>query len=142
MRHHNIPGGRLADAGQARLDVKLQQMDQLPYSLDKERRAIVLTAIREGCRYRGWMLWAAHVRTNHLHMVAEAEVRPETIMNALKSYASRDLNSSQIDKPGRKRWTRHGSTRWLWKDADVQGAIRYLIDGQGEAMEVYCQDRV
>jgi hypothetical protein len=34
-------------------------------------------------------LLAAHVRTNHVPVVVEAEVRPETIMNTFKSYASR-----------------------------------------------------
>src|SRR6185295_3854942 len=28
----------------------------------------------------------------------------------------------------RKRWARHRSTRWLWKDEDVRNALRYVID--------------
>lgn len=58
-------------------------------------------------------------------------------MNALKSYASRDLNLIEIDEPNRKRWVRHGSTRWLWKDKDVREAIDSVVSGQGEFMEVY-----
>ena len=61
-------------------------------------------------------------------------------MNALKSYASRDLNLSGLDEPNRKRWTRHGSTRWLWKDKEVQAAIDYVITGQGQSMEVHLAD--
>jgi REP element-mobilizing transposase RayT len=135
-RHNNVPGNRLADAS-PRVEVKREQMDQPPHTLDKERRTITLKAIRDGCTHRGWRLWGAHVRTSHVHTVVEADVRPELIMNALKSYASRDLNGSGIDEPGRKRWARHGSTRWLWKDDDVHEAIRYLIDEHGESMEVY-----
>jgi hypothetical protein len=61
-------------------------------------------------------------------------------MHAFKAYASRDLNRLAIDAPDRKRWARHGSTRWLWKDEDVQEAIRYVVSGQGEPMEVYLDE--
>jgi hypothetical protein len=61
-------------------------------------------------------------------------------MHAFKSYASRGLNRLGIDKPDRKRWARHGSTRWLRKDEDVQEAIRYVISGQGEPMEVHLEN--
>jgi hypothetical protein len=69
--------------------------------------------------------------------VVDAEIRPEKIMHAFKWYASRNLNRLGIDELDRKRWARHGSTRWLWKDEDVQKAIRYVISGQSEPMEVH-----
>jgi REP element-mobilizing transposase RayT len=136
-RRHNAPGSRLAEANAERVGVKRQQMDQVPYCLDQDRRATVLDALHTVCLHRGWILLAAHVRTNHVHVVVEAEVRPEMVMNAFKSYASRGLNRLGSDEPDRKRWARHGSTRWLWKDEDVQEAIRYVVSGQGEPMEVY-----
>jgi REP element-mobilizing transposase RayT len=102
----------------------------------------VLNALRDVCLHHGWNLWAAHVRTNHVHAVVEADVRPEKITHAFKSYASRSLNRLGIDGLERKRWARHGSTRWLWKDEDVQEAIRYVVSGQGEPMEVYTGDLV
>jgi hypothetical protein len=58
-------------------------------------------------------------------------------MNDLKSYASRCLNRIGLDEPGRKRWARHGSTRWLWKPEDVSAAIRYVVDEQGHPMAVF-----
>jgi REP element-mobilizing transposase RayT len=87
-----------------------------------------------------WVLLAAHVRTNHVHVVVEANIRPEMAMNAFKAYASRSLNRLGSDEPDRKRWARHGSTRWLWKDEDVQAAIQYVVSIQGEPMEVYLGD--
>jgi hypothetical protein len=86
-RHHNLFGSRLAEASPARVAVKRQQMDQTPYWLDKDCRVLVLGVLREVCLHRNWTLWAAHVRTNHVHAVVEAEVRPEMVMNAFKSYA-------------------------------------------------------
>jgi len=115
-------------------------MDQAPYSLDRDRRAIVLDAVREIRSQRGWGLWAAHVRSNHVHVVVEADERPEKVMHALKSYASRGLNRLGIDGPDRKRWARHGSTRWLWKEEDVQEAVRYVVSGQDEPMDLYRGD--
>jgi REP element-mobilizing transposase RayT len=136
-RHHNLYGNRLVEANPELVAVRRQQMDQAPYSLDRDRRATVLSALREVCEFKGWSLWAAHVRTNHVHAVVEADGRPERVMHAFKSYASRELNRLEIDPPDRKRWARHGSTRWLWKDEDVREAIRYVVEGQGEPMEVY-----
>jgi REP element-mobilizing transposase RayT len=141
-RHHNMPGSRLAEADPERATIKRQLMDQLRYCLDRDRRTAVLGALREVCRHRRWVLLAAHVRTNHVHVVVEAEVRPEMVMNAFKAYASRSLNRLGSDEPDRKRWARHGSTRWLRKDEDVQVAIEYVVSRQGEPMEVYLGDWV
>ena len=72
--------------------------------------------------------------------MVEAEERPEKVMNALKSYASRGLSRSGRDGSDRKRWARHGSRRWLWKDQDVREAIRYVADEQGEPQAVFLAD--
>ena len=139
-RHHNVFGSRLAERNPERVAIKRQQMDQAPYVLDSDRRATVLSALREVCLHRSWVLLAAHVRTNHVHVVVEADARPEMVMNTFKAYASRSLNHLGSDDQDRKRWARHGSTRWLWKDEDVQAAIQYVVSGQGEPMEVYLGD--
>ena len=54
----------------------------------------MLAVIQRHCAYRGWNLLAAHVRSNHVHIIVEAETRPEKIMNEFKAYASRELNQS------------------------------------------------
>jgi len=98
---------------------------------------VVLASLRERCTEQRWYLLAAHVRTTHVHVVVEGDARPERIMNDVKSYASRCLNRSGLDDAGRKRWARHGSTRWLWSPESVAAAIRYVMDAQGEAMAVF-----
>lgn len=85
-------------------------MDQPAYAMDQNRREALLVSSRERCSERHWSLLAAHVRANHVHLVVEAEARPERVMNDLKSHASRCLNRSGLDGPSRKRWARHGST--------------------------------
>jgi REP element-mobilizing transposase RayT len=112
-------------------------MDQPPYSMDRSRRETVLSAMLERCSDQHWTLLAAHVRTNHVHIVVDADVKPERIMNDLKSYASRCLNRLGLDDPARKRWARHCSTRWLWKPESVSAAIRYVVEQQGGSMAVF-----
>jgi REP element-mobilizing transposase RayT len=112
-------------------------MLQDPYVLNQASRVLVLAAIRKHCALRGWNLLAGHVRSNHVHAIVESETRPERIMNEFKSYASRELNRLGVDSPERKRWARHGSTRWLWKDEDVRNALQYVIDEQGEFMALF-----
>ncbi len=130
-RHHNLYGGPLAEGSENRLELKRSQMDQPPYSMDEKRRTAVLAAIIHRCSNRRWRLIAAHVRTNHVHLLMEAEDKPERLMNDLKSFASRRLNELALDGADRKRWARHGSTRWLWKREQV------VVDKQGEQMAIY-----
>src|SRR6185437_12257614 len=54
-------------------------------------------------RTSSWNLLAAHVRSNHVHAIVEAEIRPEKILNEFKSYASRELNRLAEDRPDRRR---------------------------------------
>lgn len=134
---HNVPGSRVLEADPARAAAEMERMDQAPYNLDQTRREAVLEAIQEVCAHRGWGLPAAHVRSNHVHTVVEADVSPEKVMSDFKAYASRRLNRMRLDEPNRKRWARHGSTRWLWKPQQVSAAIQYVVAGQGEAMSVF-----
>jgi REP element-mobilizing transposase RayT len=137
-RKHNLPGSRVLEPDAERAAAERGRMAQAPYRLDEDSRAAVIAALRNHCAHRGWALLAAHVRTNHVHAIVEAGVRPERVMNEFKSYASRELNRLDREGPDRKRWARHGSTRWLlWKDSDVQEAIQYVIDEQGEPMALF-----
>jgi REP element-mobilizing transposase RayT len=113
------------------------KMDQSAYQMDYSRRQVVLAAIQERCRQQNWTLLAAHVRTNHVHLVVEAETKPERVMNDVKSYASRCLNQVGLDEEHRKRWARHGSTRWLWTREQTSTAISYVVEEQGQSMAVF-----
>jgi REP element-mobilizing transposase RayT len=112
-------------------------MAQGPYELDEPRRACVLDAVLQHCEYRNWPLLAAHVRTNHVHVIVDATVAPEKVLNELKAYASRRLNQIGLDTPDRRRWARHGSTRYLWSRDEVGAAVVYVADRQGDPMAVY-----
>jgi REP element-mobilizing transposase RayT len=112
-------------------------MIQEPYLLDPVRRRVVLKSLQEVSYHRGWMLVAAHVRTNHIHVVITGNCKPEGILIAMKAYSSRALNRCELDSTERRRWARHGSTRYLWTGDAVQAAIRYVVHEQGEPMGVF-----
>lgn len=137
---HNVPGTPILEGDSARAAFEWQRMDQSQYHLDQVRRDAVLEAIQEVCGHRGWSLLAAHVRSNHVHTVVQAEVPPERVMSDFKAYASRRLNRMRLDEPNRKRWARHGSTRWLWKPQHVSAAMQYVVAEQGDAMSAFESD--
>jgi len=56
-------------------------------------------------------------------------------MGKLKSCVSRALNEAVGYRE--KRWSRHGSTRWLWEYEHVERAVHYVVHRQGRAMAVY-----
>jgi REP element-mobilizing transposase RayT len=117
-------------------------MSQASYLLDGPRRTIVLATIREVCRHRKWRLLACHVRTTHVHLIVQADAAPEKIMNDCKAYASRRLNEAGLDEPDRKRWTRHGSTKYVWDNAYLGNAIDYVWNRQGEPMERFIDEEM
>ena len=98
---HNAPGTPILEPNSLRTAWEEQRMDQPPYDLDRIRRGAVLEAIQDVCAHRGWSLLAAHVRSNHVHTVVEAEIPPERVMNDFKAYASRRLKRAPV-KGGRQ----------------------------------------
>jgi REP element-mobilizing transposase RayT len=126
----------LPEGDAQRAAAERHSMNQPPCGLNSDHRSAVLETLRQVCLHRGWNLLAAHVRSSHVHVIVEGESPPEKVMNDFKAYASRALNRLDGEGPDRKRWARHGSTRWLWSDQDVREAIRYVVEEQGETMAV------
>jgi len=89
------------------------------------------------CKRRKWRLYATHIRPEHVHTVVQAADKPEDVMNALKAFATRRLNQFESNEKNRKRWSRHGSTRYIWDDEGLASTIDYVIRGQGKAMAYY-----
>jgi REP element-mobilizing transposase RayT len=136
-KRSNIPETPRLVFNQLRYQSMQKNMSHKPYYLDSLKRTLVLQAICEQCEYRHWTLLAAHIRTNHVHVIVNALTTPEKIMNVFKCYASRLLNEANVDEQNCKRWTRHGSTRYLWNVVATEAAINYVIHEQGEIMAVY-----
>jgi REP element-mobilizing transposase RayT len=134
-RYTNAPRTPLLDADPHRLRREQQRMSHSGCRLDRNERRIVLTALRQHCDYRRWDLHAAHVRSNHVHVVVTAPLAPELILGQFKAHAARALNKAQ----GRrlKRWSYHASTRYLWEPLQIAAAVDYVVSQQGFPMALY-----
>ena len=132
----NRPGEREVqpDAGLNRY--RRFQLGDKVFVLDSPaRREAVRGAIERTCVLRDWRIWALNVRTNHVHLVVTADRRPEDVLSSLKAWATKALVASGLAAPGERIWTRHGSTRYLWSEADVAAAGTYVGEGQGSNLD-------
>lgn len=130
-RAHNVYGTPKIPANFPLEDSDLRQLKHAPINLDAKGRQIVELAVREVCDHRKYSLQAINVRTNHVHIVVTAMGRPEPVLKAFKSYATRSLRRAGLLSANVKPWARHGSTVYLWKEQDVAKAIEYVVMGQG-----------
>jgi REP element-mobilizing transposase RayT len=106
---------------------------QKPVIFGPKERKLVTEAIHEVCAYRGYILRALNVRTNHAHSVVTMAITPEKIVNDFKAYSTRKLRKEWIVGRAEKVWSRGASTRYLWKPRHVEAAIDYVL---------YCQEDI
>jgi REP element-mobilizing transposase RayT len=93
-------------------------------------RQVVDGVIREVCDHRKWLLYALSVQEEHVHLVVRAAQTPEFVMNSLKSWITRRLREKGLVDRDQMLWSRHGSTKWLWDDEQVQRACGYVVHNQ------------
>ena len=102
-----------------------------PALFDAGMRDILDREMRDVCRVRQWPLYALNVRTNHVHAVVAAHANVDEMLTALKANGTRALRENGLVGARERVWTRHGSTQWLWNEADIEAACAYVIDAQG-----------
>jgi REP element-mobilizing transposase RayT len=136
-QEHNQYGAEFVEPDAAIEQGMREAMTQPAYTMDAERRELVRDAIVGLAIEKGWRLLAVHARSNHVHVVIWADRDPGRLMTDLKSRASRELARAGYEDSDRRRWTRHGSTKHLFTDAEVERKIEYALDEQGSPMAVY-----
>ena len=109
-----------------------QRLRCAPIIFDDAQRLVVDQAMRDVCIYRHWLLHALNVRTNHVHAVVAAGIKPERAMHDFKAYATRALVKAGHIAQGEPVWSRHGSTKYLWQEINVEGACHYVLHQQGD----------
>ena len=120
-------GSRELEPNPAReADEALLVATQHPGVLEESRRRLVAATIEAVATFKGWMIHALNVRSNHVHVVVSGEAKPELMMNAFKSWATRRLREAGLAEADTRLWTRHGSTRYLWDEDGVVAAGKYV----------------
>ena len=81
-----------------------------PYVLAGDRAAVVRNAIVALAEKRHWVLWAVHVRTEHLHAVlTDRGADIDRVMADLKAAASFRLNRAYPADRRRPHWAGMGA---------------------------------
>jgi REP element-mobilizing transposase RayT len=116
------------------------ELKQAAMIFTDEQRRVVEIAIADLCREKGYFLHAVNVRTNHVHAVVSAQMKPERIADALKARATKKLREARLASSELKIWSRGRSRRYLWKPKHLALAIDYVIYGQGDMpFEVFAE---
>jgi hypothetical protein len=136
-RDHNEFGAPFVTPSGHRVARSQGGMAQPAYVMGPAEREVVCGVIVATCAERGWQLLAAHVRTNHAHVVVAAARDAGRVMADLKARASRALTRAGFGDADRRRWTRHGSTLHLFDAAVVADKVDYTLNRQGAPMAVY-----
>ncbi|MCX7121579.1 MAG: transposase [Gammaproteobacteria bacterium] len=109
-----------------------------PLILNLPQRETVLKSIVETCDYNHWKLLAAHVRTNHMHIILQSEKSKEQVMGKIKCYATKDLKKSHDALSQRENfWSRHGSTKNVWMPEEIFPWLYYVVRQQGKQGGLY-----
>jgi REP element-mobilizing transposase RayT len=131
-RDNNVVGQPRIPANAIRVETLHAKLSQPPLTLDNAMRATAEAGIRAHADFRGWLVVAANVRTNHAHVVIgrTGEYHPDEILKQLKGAATRLLRSSGLVEPVRRVWTDGGSKRWLNDDDSFAKAVDYVLNRQ------------
>ncbi|MEA2206389.1 MAG: hypothetical protein QOE77_3165 [Blastocatellia bacterium] len=133
-RRQNQYGTRRIARNPGLQSAERKQLKHPPLRLNRKQRPLIAKAIREVCIHRKYQLLAINVRTNHVHTVVSAQIKPEPILQAFQAYATRKLRRANLLRNDVKPWSRHGSTPYLWKAKHLERAIDYVLYGQGDEL--------
>jgi len=130
-RDHNVFDTPMLEAHRGRRRSAEQRLRHPPVWLGTVQREAVRWAMEQVCVHRSWTIHALNVRSNHVHVAVSAPFPPEDVMVAFKSWSTKRLTELNLKNKGSRVWSRHGSTRYVWKPPQLAEACRYVVDGQG-----------
>jgi REP element-mobilizing transposase RayT len=130
-KYHNTYAGPRAVASDKRKEIHAARLKSPPFLSNAAARKQVEDTVREVCRYRGWMIVAMNVRTNHVHIVILAAAAAAKMLNYFKSYSTRRLRESGEWEHSHSPWADRGSGRYLWTEEHIARAVEYVVNGQG-----------
>lgn len=136
-RNHNQYGHPKLKPNKTAHAKKYNALMHEPFILNTAQRKNVMQTAIEVCRYSNWRLFAIHVRTNHVHLIVQADQAPEYVMGKIKAYASRNLNLLNPENKNRPYWTRHGSTIPIRAKDYLFFVMDYVVNQQGSKVACF-----
>lgn len=125
---HNIPGTAVeADMPELRA-AAMERMRGKPIYLSADQAAVVITQFQETASVRHWILLAAAVMSNHVHLIVGVvgDPDPNKLLHDFKSYGTRALNKQWPCPASETWWTKDGSKRKLPDESAVHNGVEYL----------------
>lgn len=137
--HGDARGSFHAGAGYQPPDTVLRERNahrriQPAFALEEPARSVVLHAFVGLAADRSWELRAAHVRTEHVHVVVQCIVGPRRAIGDLKARATHALRTRGLAGARQRVWAEGGSARHLFDEDAVVRAAEYVYERQGTPM--------
>jgi len=136
---HNTPSTP-CDADMPRLVAFVREhLTGPPVKLDRSDADAMIAQYQETARIRGWMLQAASVMHNHTHVVVSVpgDPDPQSILETLKSWATRAVKKVRPLPPNGTFWTAKGSKRKLPDEPGLRAAVIYVVKKQPNPLAVW-----
>ena len=112
-KYHKKFGGPRAVVSPLRNKCHSRRLKSPAFLLNATARKLVESAIREVCQFRGWLLIAISVRTNHVHVVVSGAAASSKMLNDFKAFSTRRMRENQEWKLSHSPWVDKGSRRNL-----------------------------
>ena len=110
-----------------------------PVTLDKADADALILQYQETACVRGWTLQAASVMFNHTHILVSVagDPEPQSILETLKSWATRALKKCHELPPNGTFWTAKGSKRKLPSEEALACGVVYVVKKQPSPLKVW-----
>ncbi len=107
------------------------RLNHLVLILDEPQRLAVVNEIARLCEYRGWQLWKAVARTNHVHAVVTATgYAGSRVRDQLKANCTRVLREQWAIFVDRPVWTTGGDWQCVNTEEELDRVILYVSEAQ------------
>lgn len=132
-RRNNCYGAPKVDPNQRRVAFESLEVRGRIVLLGWPERESIRHTIERHAIHRAWHIHALAVRSNHIHVVIRNPgVSPERVMSEFKAWSTRAIRALNATGANARIWTRHGSTRHLFKSDDVIAAAHYVAESQDD----------
>ncbi|MEM6470988.1 MAG: transposase [Planctomycetota bacterium] len=109
-----------------------EQMTGKTVLLSVDDRGTVEDACREHCEFRHWHLFAVNARSNHVHVVVAANLKPQKVRDQLKANCTRRLRTQEKPLFADRTWALGGDCSILDSDEEIEDAVVYVLEAQDQ----------
>ena len=108
-----------------------ERLKQNVILLSPNQRKVVEGECQRHCDHRGWRLWEANSRSNHVHVVVTANgCSGQTVRDQLKANCTRGIRQHWEEFRDRNVWTVGGDWECVNSEEDLETVSLYVREAQ------------